>query len=108
MKKVILLFLITLSFASFILAEQTEYSYKPKEGYVASAETAIQIAMAILVPIYGKKAIDDEKPLTAVLKDGVWIVTGTLNCPIAQCLGGVAEIEISKEDGKILKVIHGQ
>jgi len=96
---------------SLILASGSEkHSYKPKEGYVPDAATAIKIAEAVLIPIYGEKVINREKPLNAELKDGVWIVTGTLNCPGGghKCLGGVAVIEISKDDGRILRVSHGE
>lgn len=80
------------------------YSYKPKYGYVADEETAVKIAEAILTPIYGKEAIEEEKPFTAKLKEGVWIVSGTLNAD----KGGVAEVEISKNNGVILRVSHGK
>jgi hypothetical protein len=102
---VIIIFL----FTPFLLSGQEKHSYKPKDGYVPDAVTAIKIAEAVLAPIYGEKVISEEKPLKAVLRDGVWIVEGTLHCPEGQrCLGGVAIIEISKDDGKILRVSHGK
>jgi len=108
-KSVILSFLITLLFTSLLLAEPEKYSYKPKDGYVPDAATAIKIAEAVLIPIYGEKRINGQKPLKAELQDGVWIVEGTLHCPSGQiCFGGVAVIEISKDDGKILRVSHGK
>jgi hypothetical protein len=100
---------IILLFTPLILSAQEKHSYKPKDGYVPDAVTAIKIAEAVLVPIYGEKVINEEKPLKAVLKDGVWIVEGTLQCPEGErCLGGVAIIEISKDDGKVLRVSHGK
>ncbi len=81
-------------------------SYIPKEGYAPDAKTAIKIAEAVLVPIYGKKTINCEKPLKAELIDGIWHVTGTM--PKGFTLGGVATIEINKMDGKISNVIHGE
>jgi len=79
--------------------------YRPKEGYVPDAKTAVRIAEAILIPIYGDEQIKSELPLTAILKDNVWTVTGSLPPGMA---GGVAEVRISKMTGEILGVIHGK
>ena len=110
MKKLLISFFIfTLLFTSFVFAQQEEHSYKPKDGYVPDAATAIKIAEAVLIPIYGQKVISQEKPFNAKLEDGIWVVTGTLHCPQGDsCKGGVAIIEIAKDDGKILRVSHGK
>lgn len=79
--------------------------YKPKEGYIPDEETAIAIAVAVWNPIFGKERIETEKPYRASLKDGVWTVTGSLPKGYN---GGTAIAEISKDDGKILRVIHEQ
>jgi hypothetical protein len=86
-------------------ANPPPHNYKPPQGYVPDAETAIQIALAVWLSIYGKKQIDSEKPYTATLKDGVWTVSGSL--PRGDVVGGVAIAEISKQDGTILRVSHG-
>jgi hypothetical protein len=78
----------------------------PPNGFVPNAETAIRIAEAVWIPIYGEKQIESEKPFKATLRDDVWIVTGT-DLPEGS-LGGVAEAHISKRDGCILRVTHGQ
>jgi hypothetical protein len=84
-------------------------NYKPPSGYVPDAATAIRIAVAVWSPIYGEKQIDSEKPYVASLKDKVWTVVGTFHCPaVHHCVDGVALAEISKQDGTILRVIHGQ
>jgi len=80
--------------------------YRPPNGYVPDEKTAIAIAVAAWIPIYGKENIEKEKPYKAVLKDGVWTVTGSLPKPFT--LGGVAEAQISQETGRILKIIHGK
>lgn len=80
-------------------------AYKPKEGYVPDAKTAVRIAEAILIPIYGEEQIKSELPLSAVLKDNVWVVTGHLPDGME---GGVAEVKISKMTGEILGVTHGK
>ena len=89
-------------------------SYKPKAGYVPDSDTAVQIAEAVLAPVYGKNQIESERPFGAWLKEGVWTVSGTLHCagakgsPNAHCDGGVAVVEISKDDGRILSMMHGK
>lgn len=80
-------------------------NYKPKDGYVPDEQTAIAIAVAVWIPIYGREEIEKEKPYKATLKNGVWTVTGSL--PEGYD-GGTAIAEISKEDGRILRVIHEQ
>lgn len=81
---------------------EKEGGYIPKVGMVPNAETAIKIAEAILVPIYGERVLDN-RPFVAKLEDGVWYVEGTL--PI-ECVGGVPYVELQKSDCKILSVIH--
>lgn len=92
------------------LNAQSRKEISIKDGYVPNKETAIKIAEAIWLPIYGEK-IYQEKPFKAVLvKDSIWIVTGTLKDPGdgKDIVGGTAYIEIQKSDCKILKVIHGK
>lgn len=91
-------------------ADSAKPTYKPKEGYVPDEKTAITIAVAVWIPIYGEKQIQGEKPYHATLSDGVWFVKGSLPKPPPGhiMVGGVAEAEISKDDGRILRVIHGQ
>jgi hypothetical protein len=76
----------------------------PKNGYVPDKDTAIAIAYAVAVPIYGKKLMDEELPFRAELVDGVWVVLGTLHCDL--CAGGTVIVEIDKASGKILFMIH--
>ena|GEM_PF-826756 len=83
---------------------QGEHHFIPKEGFVPNEETAIRIAEAVWLPIYGK-SIYEERPFKAELANGVWYVTGSLP---EGWLGGVAEAEINKVDGKILRVSHGE
>jgi len=70
---------------------------------VPNKETAISIAKAVWLPIYGK-SIKRERPYTAYLnKDDIWIVKGTFN---RIGFGGVAYAYIQRKDGKIIYVIH--
>jgi hypothetical protein len=87
-------------------------SFTPRDGVVPDPATAVKIAEAVLVPVYGKEKIESERPFTARLENGVWSVKGTLHCSdgrggaTTSCVGGTAEVKLSKEDGRILKVIH--
>lgn len=87
------------------LAKQTR-SYIPKGGFVPDKDTAIAVAYAVALPVFGKKQLDEEKPLQAELKDGVWTVQGTLNC--SSCAGGTLVMQINKATGRILFMIHTQ
>ena len=77
--------------------------YKPEKGYVPDAQTAIKIAEAVLAPIYGEEHIQNERPFRATLKNGIWVVTGTLP---KNLLGGTAVASISKDTGCVLGVTH--
>jgi len=78
----------------------------PSEGFVPDEDTAIKIAEAIWLPIYGD-SINTLKPFVAKYNAllGYWEVTGTL--PPKFGYGGIPEIHIRKKDGKILYVMHG-
>jgi hypothetical protein len=84
-------------------------TYKPKDGYVPNAETAMRIAEAVWIPIYGAKLIEAEKPFQArLLKGDIWRVEGTFKGAKGRIAGGVALAEIAKDDGRIIRVIHGK
>ncbi len=81
----------------------------PRTGYVPDEATAVKIAEAVLVPIYGEKQIESERPFHAELNGDVWTITGTFHCPVGRiCAGGVAEIQLSATDARILSVRHGK
>ncbi len=101
-----LLFLFFFSSGKPFAQDFKEPNYKPSAGYVPDEETAIKIAVAVWTPIYGKKQIEKEKPYKAYLMNGVWYVSGSL--PKGYIKGGVAEAEIAKSDGRIIKIIHGK
>ena len=79
--------------------------FVPENGFVPDKETAVSIAVAVLSPIYGRKTIVGEQPFVATLEKEVWMVRGSLQ---KRYVGGVAEIQISKASGQILKVSHGK
>jgi len=79
--------------------------FQPKDGMVPNAKTAIAIAIAVWNPVYGEKQIESQKPYNAVLRNGQWIVTGSL--PNGR-VGGVATAVISKIDARVIKIYHTQ
>ncbi len=85
--------------------DPTVKGYVPPNGFVPDSSTAVRIAVAVWIPIYGASQIRSEQPYRATLKDGVWTVTSTL--PRQYNQGGVAMARISKRDGRILFVHHG-
>lgn len=103
MKRPIIILVILVS-CIFIAAESRSGDYKPPEGMVPDAETAVKIAEVVWLPVYGKD-IYNKRPFKAALKDGVWIVTGSL--PMGH-LGGVPEARISKENGCVLEISHSK
>src|SRR3989338_6827297 len=104
-------FVTSLSSMSARCAEGTEkfvegkHSFMPASGFVPNEETAIKIAEAVWLPIYGKEVVDREKPFKATFEGDLWHVEGSLP---EGWKGGVAEIEINKSDGKVLRVTHGK
>jgi NTF2 fold immunity protein len=103
-----------LIFLAFILAGSCAFAqsskFIPQKGFVPDAGTAVAIARAVLIPVYGASTIRDEEPLVAARHGDVWSVDGTLQCGHPKvkvvCLGGTAPVEISARDGTILSVIH--
>jgi NTF2 fold immunity protein len=76
-------------------------SLKPKRGYVPDETTAIAIAKAVWTPVFGQDQIEAQKPITAKLQDGVWVVQGHNPVPYPEC---TFVAEISQDDGRILEV----
>ena len=98
--------------AVLLVAAAQAQSFTPKGGFVPDSITAVKIAEAVLIPVYGKELVESERPFTAKLENGVWTVRGTLHCPNGKggqtmvCVGGTAEVKLSKGDGRILEMIH--
>jgi hypothetical protein len=98
--------------AFFLCVSALGQGYRPSSGFVPDSKTAVKIAEAVLMPVYGEKQIESERPFAAMLKGNVWTVSGTLRCPdgkggtTTSCEGGTAEVQIAKDDGRILSMIH--
>jgi hypothetical protein len=106
--KTITAIFVALGIAVAIGATGPQNNYVPKDGYVPTEDVAIKIAVAVWEPIYGAGKIARQKPFHATLADGIWTVEGSLPGPKGQVKGGVALAEISKADGRIIRVIHGK
>jgi NTF2 fold immunity protein len=113
MKKTI--FITTIGISIF-----SNFHISKTRDYVPNEATAIKIAEAVWLPIYGNK-IYENKPFIAKLNSdsSIWYVRGSLPISkvtidrdgyetIKMSVGGVPEIYINKVDGKILKVFHGK
>ena len=91
---------------SLFAADEPKHNAMPrKAGVVPDEATAIKIAVAVWEPIYGADKIAAEKPFRATLAQGVWTVQGFLP---KGWVGGVALAEISKADGRIIRISHGK
>lgn len=99
------LFLSTFYYGATMWRENRNTSSSATASYVPDQATAIQIAVAVWNPIYGKEKIQKEKPYKAKLRDGVWYVSGSLP---KGWVGGVAEAEITKDDGRIIRISHSK
>jgi hypothetical protein len=75
-----------------------------QKNYVPDEQTAIKIAEAVLIPIYGSQKVAAERPFHAHLDGNIWTIEGTLHSE----LGGVATVRIARSDGRILSVTHGK
>lgn len=92
-----------------IVAPSLGQSNSPQSGYVPDEATAIRVAEAVFIPIYGKKHVISERPFQARLKGGSWIVKGSLpKAPKAEdiVVGGTMIAEIDRITGCIKAVYH--
>ena len=86
------------------LGDQETQGFVPGAGLVPDEQTAIAIAKAVWLPMYGD-TLEDEAPFNAELVDGVWHVSGT---PSEGWSGGVPEAEIKKSNGRFVRITFGQ
>jgi len=100
----------TLCLSSASLAQNVPSENVPKifecnGGVVADKQTAIRIAEAILSPVYGEKAIREQRPYQVTVKDGKWTVDGTAS---PGHVGGRFHIVILQSDGRVLEIGYGR
>lgn len=87
------------------MSNEGTHSFTPKDGFVPDRETAIVIAEAVTRRIYGHTNIERQKPFQVSLQGEVWTIAGTLP---SQKVGGTFEIQLSKIDGRVIRVTHGK
>jgi len=86
---------------------ETNAQYNPPD-YVPDQKTALTIAEAVMVPIYGERVLK-QRPFKVTLVDGRWIIKGTLHCPKDRyCNGGTVHLEINKKTAEVLKAKHSR
>ncbi len=72
-----------------------------KTGWVPDDLTAMRIAEAVWLPVYGHETVNAQKPFTADLENDVWTVKGS---PPANDAAGALTALISKIDGRIIEL----
>ena len=100
-------FVMLFGFATNILS--TAQTNPPKAGYVPDEATAIRIAEAVFIPIYGEKQVVSERPFHARLRGDLWVVKGSLPKPRKPdeiIVGGTMMAEIDRTTGGIKTVYH--
>ena len=75
-----------------------------RQIYVPNVDTAIAIAEAIAIPIYGRDTVNAIRPFSAKLTDEIWVVKGQLTGNRVK--GGLLVIKLSKFDGAVIDVYH--
>jgi hypothetical protein len=85
--------------------QKSDNTSLPFRGVVPNEITAVKIAEAVFLPIYGEEEVSKYRPYEATLKDNVWTVFGTLK-PNAR--GGTPTMTIQKKDGKVLEIWFSQ
>jgi NTF2 fold immunity protein len=111
MKRVATFLFCTLAVAACFPQAGSPHGASPKQGFVPKTNVALSIADAVLIPVYGKKVIDAERPFKAVLNGNVWTVTGSIPCdgpPRRSMPRGSRGVKISKRTGQILFMTHYQ
>jgi hypothetical protein len=77
----------------------------PENGCIPDTSTAVKIAEAIWLPVYGER-IYEKRPFKAeLLGDSIWIVAGTLP---KNSLGGVPYIELRRSNAEVIGIAHGK
>jgi len=82
------------------------HSYRPPQGFIPDEKAAIRVAEAVLFPVYGEDQIRSEEPFKVMLSGEVWTIEGKDLPP--DTVGGVVLLQISKVDGRVIRMTHGK
>jgi hypothetical protein len=86
-----------------LMPTHIDKGYMPDEGFVPDVKTAIKIAKAVWVPIYGEKNLLWRRYAIRLVDDSVWVIEGGNTLGMN---GGGPFIRIDKWKGTILEVTH--
>lgn len=98
----------TITSISYIMSNDTSEtisyaeSYKPTGGIVPNAKVALQIALPILVQVYGKQILNDMPVSITLTRKNNWLLAGH----VKSTLGGSFIMVINKETGQVLYLNH--
>ncbi|MDB5674599.1 MAG: hypothetical protein JWM65_1581 [Sphingomonas bacterium] len=84
---------------------RVEFNQAP-QAMIDDPDMAMEIAKIYLIKFYGTKVMKDEVPLRVSLQGDVWHLTGR-DLPRGN-VGGVAEIDLCRSNGQVLRVVHGE
>ncbi|CAD0225809.1 NTF2 fold immunity protein [Chryseobacterium sp. JV274] len=77
------------------------------ENNITDKEIAISVAEKKWNEVYGKSAINEQKPFVAERKnDSIWTVHGSF--PKPPVIGGVAYAEVNVKTKEVIKYTHGE
>jgi hypothetical protein len=94
-----------LAAASIASSQNVPELFDRPGGLVPDKKTAVAIAEAVLFPIYGEKAIRDQRPYVSNLSGGKWTIDGAP--PPRGFAGGSFHIVIRQRDAQIIEIGHG-
>jgi len=106
MRSLFLGIVVAATILAFPAVGQDENAYVPASGLVPDEATALRIAEAVLISIYGEDRFAKQQPLTASLVQDVWQVDGK-SVPKGS-FGRRVRIEISKRDGRMVFLPFGK
>ena len=80
--------------------------YNKSEGLIANDSMAVELSKLILFHIYGKEKIEKERPYQVRLfNDKVWYISGSMS---KDDEGGIFNIALRKDDGRVLLIVHSK
>jgi hypothetical protein len=91
---------------SFAFAQGNQNAKTSPFAVIQDSVTAIKVAEAILLPMYGEKNFKQYLPLRAYLKEErIWVVESSNKY---EFLGSTPNIELQRSDCKVLKIAKGK
>ena len=98
--------LLALGIVAMIYGGAIAQSFAPTRDVVPDSKTAITAGGAFLQAYFGAKERRNSPGYSAELKGDVWKVWEQLGC--TNCLGGGPVLEMSKRDGRVLRIYAEQ